>query len=96
MGGHNHGLALFFQIYQKIRHHFGGQHIQSVGGFVKNDDIRIVDHGNHQGNLLFHTGRQVANLHLRKPVNAETFKHFFPAGILFLLGDAVKIRKEIK
>lgn len=71
MGGDQNGLALVLQLLQKVGDHFGGDDVQAIGGLVKDDDVRVVDDGHHQGNLLLHAGRQVGHFYLGKLVDAE-------------------------
>ena len=86
MGGHDNGLALCLQVQQKVRHHLGGQNIQTVCGFVENNDIGVMYQRDGKGCLLLHTGGQIAYLYFGKFINAETLKQK-----LFSLLSALRI-----
>ena len=72
--GQKHGLALRPQLQQEVGHRLGRQHVQAVGGFVEDDDGRIVHHRHRQRDLLFHASGQVGHLRVLEAVDPETLE----------------------
>src|SRR5699024_7352852 len=72
------GLSLVPQLLEEVGDHPGGEHVQAVGGLVVDDDVRVVDDGDHQGDLLLHPGGEVGDRHLGEAVGAEPGKEGLP------------------
>ena len=77
MGGDDQGFPLFLELLQEVGYHFGGEHVQTVGGLVKDNDLGIMYQGDGQRGLLFHTGGKVRHLDLCKLLDPEALEQGF-------------------
>ena len=96
MCGDNNCLPLRFQILQKIRNDLGSKNIQTVGGLIKNHNIRIMYQTDYQTHLLFHTGGKISDLNLGKFIDSESLKQNLLALCAGFRIDSVKLCKKIK